>query len=146
MKFCQRSGWSQLGLRIYGVETPFLVSSPLSNKKQVEYGILKRKVRHLLHSRLNITFERVNLRISLSQDICIKKSLLGHGHSQKQHPNGRLFAIYSVDDYYKSKTLFLLSAFFSFCSYDIVKRPGIGDWTLGVYLVLHWIHWPCHFS
>jgi hypothetical protein len=89
MKFCQRSGWSQLGLRIYGVETPFLVSSPLSNKKQVEYGILKRKVRHLLHSRLNLTFERVNLRISLSQDICIKKSLLGHGHSQKQHPNGR---------------------------------------------------------
>ena len=74
----QRSGWSQLGLQIYGVETPFLVSSPLSNKKQVEYRILKRKVRHLLHSRLNITFERVNLRISLSQDICIKKSLLGH--------------------------------------------------------------------
>ena len=144
MKFCQRSGWSQLGLRIYGVETPFLVSSPLSNKKQVEYGILKRKVRHLLHSRLNITFERVNLRISLSQDICIKKSLLGHGHSQKQHPNGRLFAIYSVDDYYKSKTLFLLSAFLSFWAYDIVKRPWIGGWILGVYL--HWIHWPCHFS
>jgi hypothetical protein len=49
-----------------------------------------------------------------------------------------------LTNYYKSKTIFLLSKFLCFCAYDIVKWPWIGGWTLGVYL--HWIHWPCHFS
>jgi magnesium-transporting ATPase (P-type) len=40
----------------YGVETPFLVSSPLRNRKQVEYGILKRFPFESSIKRMTVTY------------------------------------------------------------------------------------------
>ena len=46
-----------------GVETPFLVSSPLSNKKQVEYGILKRFPFESSIKRMTVSYPFHSLRL-----------------------------------------------------------------------------------